>query len=311
MSLGAGLLRIVDNPFYGIITNPTSSLSRSTVEYRQLIRPWPQYTSVGSFRKPRADSIYHGMTVRVDKRFSHGFSFLVAYTAGKLIDNASSAVSFLGPIASSVELGISASKLDAYNQRLERSLSSMDIAQRAVFSYVYELPFGRGKKLFGNAPSALNLLVSGWQVNGITTFQSGPPMIVAAQSNNTYIYSGQRLNNNGKSARITGGTTDSRLAQWFDTSVFSQPSAYTFGSVSRTLPDVRVPGLKTTDLSFFKNTFIHEDKLNLQYRVEMFNAFNTPQFGRPGPGFGYGSFGVISGAAVGPRQIQMALKLIF
>ncbi len=295
-----------------MITNPLSSLSRATVEYRQLLRPWRQYNSVGSFRKPRADSIYHGMTIRVDKRFSQGFSFLVAYTAGKLIDNASSAVSFLGPIASSVELGISASKLDSYNRRLERSISSMDVAQRAVFSYVYELPFGKGKKFLANASSAVNLLIGGWQVNGITTFQSGQPMIVAALSNNTYIYSGQRLNNNGQSARITGGTTDSRLAQWFDTSVFSQPAAYTFGNVSRTLSDVRVPGLNTTDLSIFKNTYLGPgEKLNLQYRVEMFNAFNTPQFGRPGPGFGYGSFGVISSAAVSPRQIQMALKLVF
>lgn len=312
MSMGAGLLKIVDNPFYGIITNATSSLSRPTVEYRQLLRPWPQYTGVGSFRKPKADSIYHGMTIRIDKRFSQGFSFLVAYTAGKLIDNASSAVSFLGPVASSVELGISASKLDAYNGRLERAISSMDVAQRAVFSYVYELPFGKGKRLFAATPRAVDVLISGWQVNGITTFQSGQPMIVAAQSNNTFIYtSSQRLNNSGQSARITGGSTDSRLAQWFDTSVFSQPAAYTLGTVGRTLPDVRVPGLKTTDLSIFKNTFFTEKKLNLQYRIEMFNAFNTTQFGRPGPGFGYGSFGVISSTAVNPRQIQMALKFVF
>jgi hypothetical protein len=311
MSLGSELLKIVNNPFFGVITNPLSSLSRQTVEYRQLLRPWPHYTSVGSFRKPRADSIYHGMTIRVDKRFSHGFSFLVAYTAGKVIDNASSAVSFLGPIASSVELGISASKLDSYNRRLERSISSMDVAQRAVFSYIYELPFGKGQKFLAGAPPVISQFVSGWQVNGITTFQSGQPMIVAALSNNTYIYSGQRLNNNGQSARITGGTTDSRLAQWFNTSVFSQPAAYTFGNVSRTLPDVRVPGQRNTDLSIFKNTYFAENKLNLQYRIEMFNAFNTTQFGRPGPGFGYGSFGVISSTAVGPRQIQMALKLIW
>lgn len=311
MQLGTALLTLVDNPFHGIITNPTSSLSRPTIEYRQLLRPFPHYTGVGSYRKPRADSIYHGMTIRVDKRFSNGFSFLMAYTAGKLIDNASSAVSYLGPIASSVELGISAAKLDAYNGRLERSISSMDVAQRAVISYVYELPFGRGKRFFADAPGAVNLLISGWQVNGITTFQSGQPMIVAAQSNNTYIYSGQRLNNNGRSARITGGTKDSRMAQWFDTSVFSQPPAFTFGNVSRTLPDVRVPGLRNTDLSIFKNTYFGEDKFNLQYRVEMFNAFNTTQFGRPGPGFGYGNFGVISSTAVGARQIQMALKLIF
>jgi hypothetical protein len=313
MKLGSELLKIVPNPFYGIITNPTSALSKPTVEYRQLLRPYPQYTGVGSFRKPKADSIYHGMTLRVDKRFSRGFSFLFAYTAGKLIDNASSAVSFLGPIASGPELGISASKMNSYNMRLERSVSSMDVAQRAVFSYVYELPFGKGKKFGAAAPRGVNLVITGWQVNGITTFQSGTPMLIGALSNNTNAYtSGQRVNNNGRSARLTGGTTDERLARWFDTSVFSQPPAYTFGNTSRTLPDVRVPGINTTDLSVFKNTFFGpEGKLNLQYRLEMFNAFNTPQWGRPGPQFGTGNFGVISGTAISPRQIQMALKLLW
>jgi hypothetical protein len=94
--------------------------------------------------------------------------------------------------------------------------------------------------------------------------------------------------------------------------VFSQPAAYTFGNTSRTLPDVRVPGTNNTDLSVFKNTFFGpEGRLNLQYRLEMFNAFNTPQFARPGPQLGTGSFGVISSTAVAPRQIQMALKLIW
>jgi hypothetical protein len=313
MSLGSDLLKIVDNPFYGVITNPTSNLRRATVEYRQLLRPWPQYTGVGSFRKPKASSIYHGMTVRVDKRFSQGFSFLVAYTAGKLIDDASSAVSFLGPIASSVEGGISSSKLNAYNHRLERSVSSMDIAQRAVFSYLYEFPFGKGQRLFADCPKGLNLLVSGWQVNGITTFQSGTPQLIGPQANNTNIYtSAQRVNNNGQSARLTGGSTQDRIAKWFDTSVFSQPAAYTFGTTSRTLPNVRVPGQNFTDLSFFKNTYFGpEERLNLQYRLEMFNAFNTPQFSSPGQQFGSGSFGVISSTAVGPRNIQMALKLIW
>jgi hypothetical protein len=313
MSLGSELLRIVNNPFYGVITNPTSNLRRETVEYRQLLRPFPHYGGVGSFRKPKANSIYHGMTVRVDKRFSQGFSFLVAYTAGKLIDDASSAVSFLGPIASSVEGGISASKLDAYNRRLERSVSSMDVAQRAVFSYLYEFPFGKGKRFFAGAPRGVNLMISGWQVNGITTLQSGTPILVGAQANNTNIYTNaQRVNNNGTSARLTGGTMSDRIAKWFDTSVFSQPAPYTFGNTSRTLPDVRGPGQRNTDLSLFKNTYFGpENKLNLQYRLEMFNAFNTTQLGTPGAQFGSGSFGVISGTAIGPRTIQMALKMIW
>ena len=302
MKYGSDLLRVVPNSFYGIITSPTSVLSQPTVEWRRLQRPYPQYSSVGSYRKPYADSIYHGMTIRVDKRFSKGLSFLMAYTAGKLIDDASNAVLFLGPVANT--------RLDAYNRHLERAVSSQDVAQRAVFSYVYELPFGKGRRLLSDLPKALNMAVSGWQVNGITTLQSGLPLIVTANTNNTNIFTNsQRPNNDGRKARITGGSTASRIRQWLDTSVFSQPPAYTFGNTGRTLPDARTPGLNSTDLSIFKNNYFGpEGKLNLQYRVEMFGAFNTPQFGAPGGQVGTAGFGVISSAG-GSRVIQMALKL--
>jgi hypothetical protein len=304
MAMGTDLLRVVSNPFYGVITDATSTLSRATVEYRQLLRPYPQYTGVSSLLTPTANSIYHGMMIRADRRFSRSFGMLLSYTTGKIIDDASTEADWLGPAVGT--------RLDAYNRRLERSVSSQDIAQRFVVSYMYELPFGKGKRFLSGLPRGANLLLSGWQLNGITSFQSGPPMIVFALSNNTQIYTtSQRPNNNGHSARLTGGTTDQRLARWFDTSVFSQPSSYTFGNTGRTLPDVRKPGKNTSDVSLFKNTFFGpERRLNLQYRMEMFGAFNTPQFSAPAGTVGSAGFGVISGAS-GARQIQMALKLIW
>src|SRR5229473_2723526 len=86
------------------------------------------------------------------------------------------------------------------------------------------------------------------------------------------------------------------------------PKSYTFGYTSRTVPDLRNPGNRITDLSFFKNNYFGpEGRVNLQYRLEMFGALNTPQFGAPGNTLGTGSFGVISNSG-GSRQIQMALK---
>ena len=141
---------------------------------------------------------------------------------------------------------------------------------------------------------------------------SGLPLIIYAASNNTNIgTASQRPLTNGTSARITGGTKDQRLLQWFDITTFSQPPAFTFGNVSRTLPDVRAPGTNITDLSIFKNTYFGpEQRLNLQYRIEMFAAFNTPQWGTPGTTVNSGSIGVISSAS-GSRVIQMALKLLW
>jgi hypothetical protein len=305
MQLGNELLRVVPNPFFGLITSPTSALSARTVEYRQLLRPYPHYSDISIHRRPQAQSTYHAMTLRAERRFAQGLSFLLAYTAGKSIDDGSAVAWWEGPTSRSF--------LDHYNRPLERSVSSWDVAQRAIISFVYEFPFGKGKPLLADLPKGLNMLVSGWQTNGILTFQSGTPVMVTVPVNNTFIYTrSQRANSvPGKSARITGGTTDERLLKWFDTSIFSAPPSFTFGQVGRTLPDVRNPGNRLVDLSFFKNTYFGpENRLNLQYRLEMFGAFNTPQFGAPGASVGASNFGVISSAG-GARQIQMALKLLW
>lgn len=305
MTLGPELVRVAPNPFLGVITNPTSPLSAPTVSYGQLLRPYPHYTGVGIYRRPQAQSVYHALTVRAEKRFSRGLSLLLAYTASKSIDDGSGVAWWQGPDGVNV--------LDHYNRRLERSISHWDIPQRLVISYVYELPVGKGKRFLGGTPRGVNLLISGWQINGISTFQSGVPLIVNTNLNNTGIFTpGQRPLNNGKSAKITGGTTDERLARWFDTSVFSQPPTFTFGTVGRASPDMRTPGQRNMDLSIFKDTYFGpERRFNLQYRLEMFNAFNTPQFAAPGTTINTGNFGVISGVAVAPRQIQMALKFLW
>jgi hypothetical protein len=103
-----------------------------------------------------------------------------AYTAGKLIDDSSSAVAFLGPIAGA--------RLDAYNRGLEKAVSSMDVSQRMVITYIYELPFGKAKPFLSALPKVLNFVVSGWQVNGITTFQTGAPLVIGVPQNSTQIY---------------------------------------------------------------------------------------------------------------------------
>ncbi|MGH9158819.1 MAG: TonB-dependent receptor domain-containing protein, partial [Vicinamibacteraceae bacterium] len=158
MALGPALLDLVDNPFYGIITDPTSDLSQPEVTRNQLLRAFPHYTGVSSGRKSGGTSEYHGMTLRADKRFSHGLSLLVAYTFSKLMDDASSTVSWIGPIANS--------RLDHTNRALEWSLSSMDVSNRFVASWVYELPFGKGRRFASGATGAWDAVISGWQVNG-------------------------------------------------------------------------------------------------------------------------------------------------
>ncbi len=168
----AALNTYVPNPFYGIITDPNSSLSSPTVQASQLQLPFPQFTSFSGDSPPWANSIYNALQLRVEKRFSHGLQALVTYTWSKSIDDASTtdgSTTWLGGIAPGPE--------DPNNRRLERSLSTFDIPRVLQFSYVYELPIGRGKAIGGNMPSVLNAIIGGWQTNGIWRFTDGRPIL--------------------------------------------------------------------------------------------------------------------------------------
>src|SRR4029434_10867322 len=144
-NLDAQLNAQVPNPFFGIFTNPTSNLRFATVQRKQLLRPFPQYDAVQAFRTPFGFSIYHGATLKADKRFSNNLSFLVAYTWSKLIDDVSTTVNFLG---------LSSARQNVYDRAAERAISARDIAHRFVASFVYDLPFGKGKKLGKDVPTA-------------------------------------------------------------------------------------------------------------------------------------------------------------
>jgi hypothetical protein len=301
LSLGSRLTDVVPNPFYGIITTPGSALSQQTVTYNYLLRPYPQYDGVQGFRKPTASSFYNGFILRLDKRFSNGLTFLLSFTGAKLMDNSAAAVTYLGPT--------SGTRADQYNRRLEWSISPQDVSRMLVASFAYELPFGRGKALLNSAPKVANFLIQGWQVNGIINLQTGTPIVLASAINQTYIFSfNQRPDNTGQSAKISNQNID----RWFNTSVFFQPPAFTLGTTSRTLPDVRNPGIANADLSLFKNNYFgNGERYNVQFRLESFNALNHPQWGAPDTNVNDGTFGQINSQANSPRQLQLALKFIF
>jgi len=302
LALGNQLTQSVPNPFYGIITTPGSPLSQQFIQYNRLLRPFPQYDGVSSFRKPGAQSIYHGFTAKFDKRFSHGLTLLASYTAAKLIDNSASAVNYLGPASQTFA--------DQYQPGLERSISAQDVSHMLVVSYTYELPFGRGRTFLGNSNGFVNAILGGWQTTGLVNWTSGTPIVLAAANNQTNIFTfSQRPDWNGQDAKLSNQTPQ----HWFNTDAFSQPAPFTIGNAPRTLPDVRTPGVANTDLSFFKNNrFGADGRFNAQFRVEMFNAFNHARLNAPDANVNDGSrFGTISGYANAARQIQLALKFIF
>jgi len=302
-SMGAALQQLVPNPFAGFIT--AGSLAQATVTRGQLLRAYPQFLNVNNTGPAAASSTYHAFQARVQKDYSKGLSLLVSYTTGKLIDDSSGAERF-GPPSLPLHQ-------DAYNRRADRSVSSQDVSQRMVISHIYQLPFGRQKSLGASWPAWLDTAVGNWQINGILSFSSGFPLAVSATNNSGLFTAVQRPNISGDPKLESGRATQDKLARWFNTGAFTQPPAFTFGNVSRTLPTVRSDGVRNLDFSIFKSFPIQavEEGAQIQFRAEFFNLFNTPQFGLPGTGLGTASFGVVSAQANIPRQVQLGLKFLF
>ena len=302
LGLGTGLLDVVPNPFYGIITNPSSPLSFPTVSRNRLLRPYPQYNGVAAFRVPGAKSIYHAVTLRADKRFADGLSVLASYTRGKLMDDASTTVNFLGQAGS---------PQNAYDRAADYSLSSNDVSYRFVSAFVYDLPFGSGQRFGGGMGGPLGWIASGWQVNGIVTFQSGYPLLLSQGSNDVNLFSPtQRPNWTGADATLNDQSRGEEILKWFDTSQFSTTPAFQFGNAPRVMPNLRSDGIKNVDFSLFKNNRFHNGKWNVQIRLEAFNLLNRTRFNAPNTQVGNGAFGTISGAG-GARQVQIGAKLMF
>ena len=301
LALGQQLSRQVANPFFGIANQ--GILQTATIAQGQLLRPYPQFNGLTLPSNMIGTSSYQSFQLKVQRRFSHGASLLVAYTNAKLITTA--ADSTTGALETD---GGSSGFQDYNNFRAERGLSSFDVSQRLVASFAVDLPFGQGQRLLAGLRGPASKLVSGWAMEGIATFQSGQPIHLTATPNSTgSLGGGVRPNSTGVSAKLDG-SAQSRLNGWFNTSVFKQPAPFTFGNVSRTLPDVRSAGVNNWDLAFVKTTAITE-RIGLQFRAEFFNLFNRVEFGFPGQVLGNASFGVVSSQVNQPRLLQLSLRL--
>ena len=312
LSLGSRLSQLVPNPYYGLVAS--GPLSQSQVQYAQLLRPFPQFDTLFDEGDPVGHSSYHSFQAQIKHRLGSSLLVTAAYTFSKAISNTEARLD-TGSNATG------AGFIDNYNRSLSRALVAYDAPQRLVLSFNYELPFGKGKRFLTNL-GVMNRLVAGWQANGIFTAQSGTPLQLSTATNLTGnlnavtdVYGTFVVNatpdNNGHSAGLSG-SPQSRLGEWFNTSLFSQPAPYTYGTTGRSLPDVRTQGINNLDFSLFKNnTFGPEGRFNLQFRAEAFNLANRVQFGAPGNTFGNATFGVISTQANNPREIQLALRLNF
>jgi hypothetical protein len=302
LAMGSSLNAQVANPFYGHIAS--GLLSSPTVSAAQLLRPHPQFQNFQDTAAQRGDSHWDALETRVLKRFKSGGVLSGSYTWAKLISNTDTLTSWL-------ENHGTAGVQDWNNLRGEKSLASFDVRNRFVASYVVNLPFGRGQRYLGNSGVFLNRVVGGWSVNGITTFQSGFPLALTTASNITGSQGGGSRPNivAGVNSKLSGAA-QSRLTQWFNKAAFAQPSAFTFGNESRVDSTLRDAGVANWDFTVGKNIPISE-RLNFQFKTEVFNLFNRVQFGDPGTQLGSSTFGVVSSQLGNPRLIQFVGRLSF
>jgi len=304
-----GLLTYVDNPFSsqlgGPISDPNSVLSLPTVQEFQLQLPHPQFTGVATDVQLIANSVYHGMQLSAEKRYSNGLQFLVTYVWSKSIDDSSQAddnVTWLGSFTS---------LQDPNKPWLERSLSTFDIPSVLQFSYTYDLPLGRGRALLGNMPHWADAVIGGWKTNGIWRMADGRPLtFTLADGNAIPTYGAMRPNISGTPKRNHGSDwVDNYFA---DTSIFSRPPDFTLGNAPRALGSIRSPWSFTTNLSIAKQFPIREEMF-LEFRLEARNAFNHPVFGTPDTTVDdTGNFGkIFYQSGNGPREMQLAVKFSF
>jgi hypothetical protein len=303
-ALGPALLTPVANPFFGAIPAGAGTLGLPTVTQGQLLRPYPQYQNIGNSAPDVGNSTYHSLQMRLEKRFSAGGTITGSYTWAKLISDTDTLTSWL-------EAGKSISAVQNYNNlRLEKSLASFNAAHRLVISYVYDLPFGKGKRMLGSVHGAADKLISGWAVNGVTTLQSGFPLAFTTATNLTNSYGGGSRPNVVSPNVTVDGSAQSRIGGWFNRAAFAQPAAFTFGSESRTDPVLRGPGIANWDFSVVKRTALTE-RVNLDFRTEFINLFNRVQFADPNTSLGNPNFGNITSQLNLPRLVQFGLRLNF
>ena len=279
----------------------------------QLLRPYPEYTSVAVDEITNRNSGYNSFQAKVEKRFGGGGTLLASYTVAKLISDTDTLTGWLESTG-----GTQWGDSNSNNIRGERSLTAYDVPQRLVVSYVLDLPVGKGRKFATNVTGVADKLLSGWGVNGITTFQSGFPLQLSGPDLSDSFGGFSRPLSTGKSGKLSG-SAQSRLNEWFDTSQYLPALPFTFGNVSRSLPDVRGPGINNFDFAIFKSTTFGPDgRFGVQFRTEFFNLLNRTEFGapntsccRPDQGGTNSSFGVISSTANFPRLVQFALRFSF
>jgi hypothetical protein len=283
----------VPNPFAGLI--PGTGLNSGTVPRSQTLRPFPQFTAFNVEQLNDGRIWYNSLQVTATKRYSHGLSFTTTYTLSKNIE--------------------SIDYLNAQDPAPTRSLTDWDRTHRLVLAPSYELPFGAGRRFLSGSNGFVKRVVGGWQGVFTTVLQSGDPMSIPG---NVYLLGDPRLPNPTFARLFKTGVIDVngtvRNVEPGEKPVFQIRPPFSTRTTPIRYGNIRNQWATTLDASLIKNTAVRE-KWNLQFRIDAFNAFNTPVFSSdPNLDPTSPNFGKIfpdNGQSNFPRNIQLGIRFVF
>ena len=260
-------------------------------------RPYPNFgTYIDSDWS--GNSSYNSFNTKIEHR-TNSTIFTTIYTWAKSIDNKSAAAGIGNDVAGWQGF------LDNHDVRRDRGRSEFSVDHRLVSSFVYELPFGHGRRYLGSASGVANHVIGGWQVNGIVTFQTGFPMTITGADvgglNDTF------GTNRADLVGDAHASISPTIAKWFNTQAFKQPAAGFLGNSGRSI--LNAPGINNWDTGLFKNFRIRE-QMSFQFRFESFNAWNHTQWDVPVRDVSDSRFGQVIAAR--PARInQIGLKFLW
>jgi hypothetical protein len=308
LAQGSSLTALVNNPFYGVITNATSPLSSTSVQSYRLQLPHPQFQTMTAYGVGAGHSDYEAMQLSVEHRFSQGLAILFAYTHSKMLDNVG-------------DYFLSGGFQDNYCPQCDRSISQQDLPDVIRISGQYELPFGRGKAFVNQGKLAQ--IVGGFSIGSFFTFDDGAPQQItqtANSSTSTNVFGGGstlRPNVTGVSTKVPGGRhiiiggPIGTLSPYFNPLAFTPAAPYTFGNARRYQESIRLPGTENFDMLAERRIQFHEP-YSVLLRFEAFNAFNHVQFSGLNTVIGSSSFGSLSPTqANSPRSLQASVRVAF
>lgn len=307
LSLGSSLTATVSNPFHGVITDPSSTISTATTTANQLLRPFPQFLNFEVINSGVGHSTYNAAQITVEHRMKQGLAVLFAYTFSKALDNVGEMTSVAGTYT-----GFQ----DVYCPRCDKSRSDQDETHVVRWSTSYELPFGPHRQFLTHG--LLAQVFGGWKASTVYSFDSGRPLSVSA-TNNSHSFSGGGYRPNvvpGISPKLPGGSPNGSHIKAgsasFNAAAFVQPANFTFGNASRYLSNINNPYSWNLDAVLEKSQTIRE-RYVLTLRGEAFNALNNVIFSGPTTSVSSATFGTIASLSQSntPRNVQVSARFTF